>query len=409
MTQTETRRPQGPQDPRKDATIPVEMRNQTLAPEFHTFPRTEVAISTCLKATVQGASAAAFHVEQFTGGNPEPAKLEESEKKRRVKILDKSSDAGFKDAWRDASVEVTMQDGEGIQEADPTKLGEAMPTAIGVHGSGEKKVVGVLDEVEATTKTSHGWNGGIAIVGITTYGGLTKLPADPDTGKPLQYLEKWFGPKEYRKVTDIRNPIRENITAIMKEGGIPAGNITIAMMERDCNSNGIQAARDMGVNVILTDSGDLEWGLTALGSDPEHPTFMAFRGGAPEGGIAMIAGRARDATAQIRVIRYGEKDLDIDRVKNGNVWNAEEFVPGAREHSIVVLSSITPNDKFDLHPVRRHDGAMEHPLILPPTDSPFDRTLHPGHHVVHSGIITAKGFQTRMHKVPIIEYHFPQT
>ncbi|MFI5265388.1 MAG: fructose-bisphosphatase class II [Candidatus Levyibacteriota bacterium] len=277
-----------------------------------------------------------------------------------------------------------FHDTEGVQEDDVNKLGEAMPTIAGTHGEGEEKLSGAADEVEATTKVAHGWNGGISIIGITTYHGLTSLPfRESNPGRKIQHVEKLFGPKEYEDVVDIERPTDENIRAVMRQG-IPAGDITWAVMERDCNATMMRRAKDLQVNLVRITSGDLEWGMKAILSDWRHPIFMSGRGGAPEGVIAMILARARSATGYLREMQ--DSDADVEFVKKGQIWRPQEFVPGAREHSMVIFSAVTNNDTFGL---------------LKPAPHPKNGRLH----IVESMVLNSSGMEKRRTVTPIVRYN----
>ena len=126
------------------------------------------------------------------------------------------------------------------------------------------------------------------------------------------------------------------------------------------------------------------WCLEAVSSDnrdPKRPILMMGRGGAEEGSIAAVAAHAVGATGQLRLVYREDETADLEVVKRGQVWNADEFVTGKREHSMVIFSAITKNLPFDM------PGVYEDPQ-------------HPGLYVVTSMIMDSEGIKFRTDWLP---------
>ncbi|MEK7185837.1 MAG: fructose-bisphosphatase class II [Patescibacteria group bacterium] len=320
-----------------------------LNPEFDLFPDKDLVISHTVKTVNLAAVAAHIEIQDLTGGIPEAIDLPEEEKKRREKIIDKSAFRGFMLAVGKTPYRDDYEAGEGENEADPDKLGEAMPFPVGIHGSGLHIVSKVTDMVENTRRATHNRPDAVSVVGATTHHGLMEIPMVGGTGKRVTYFRKLFAPEMFKDVLSLDKSTRENIETIIKVGQARAENIHLVVMDRKCNDQIIQEAQDLGVvNIERIESGDLLWGLRAMMSDPENPIVMMGRGGAPEGAITMIAARALGATGQVRAI---EDKADVVMIDKTPIWTPEQFVPGAPDQSMVIFSAITPNTHFGLDAV----------------------------------------------------------
>ncbi len=339
-------------------------------PDYESFPKIEIVVTQIIRATQAAAISAATNIATFTGDKPEVTDLEKAEKDRRTKIIDTDANSAFLAVLHKAPVQFHGIDAEGAKEAAPDKLGEAMPLAVGVFGNGDEKATFVVDVVEGTTAAAHGRANAISIVGVSTHGGITKIPALRD-GRDATYFRKLFAPAAFKDDLSLEESAQANLRAIMRSAQIRAEAITVAVMKRTCNATIIREAQELGAKVQLVSAGDLAWCLRALASDPEHPIIMLGRGGAEEGSIAAVAARALGATGQLRVIEERE---DIEVVDITPIWTADEFVPGVREHSMVIFSAITESTHFGLRAVNPHNEI-------------------PYHYIVESVIVSSTGFR----------------
>lgn len=356
---------------------PYIVRNpSTLEPQ--SYPDKEIVEAHLAKATQAAAIAAHIDIMNFTGGRPEETDLEREQRNMRVKTIDTNADFAFKKALDTAPAQFHGIDAEGGKEAQADKLGEAMPLAIGIFGSGDKKTTYVVDVVEGTTAAAHNRPEAISIVGVSTYNGITKIP-NLKSGETATYFRKLFAPGAFKDILTLENSARENLEAIIKAADIPAEAITVAVMRRNCNETIIREARELGTKVELVTAGDLAWGLRAIISDPNRPIVMLGRGGAEEGSIAAVAARALGAVGQLRVI---EEPTDVEVVDTTPVWTADEFVPGDRNHSMVIFSAITQNTHFGMNAVNPHLNLENH-------------------YVVESMIIDSRGFHRLQNTVHI--------
>lgn len=333
-----------------------------LIPNNELFPERDLAIAHLSRALGAAAVAASVRISEFTGGVPEKTDLEPAEKKRREKIIDTEADAAFKSILRNSPILFHGVDAEGGKEARPDKLGEAMPLAIGHFGRGDKKASYTIDVVEGTGFATHNWPNAMSIAGLSTYGGITEIP--PVNGVKPDYARKLFTHALFKNDVSLDQPPAENIRAIMLRADVPADRITVAVMDRKCNTAIIAAADEMGVKLVKIDRGDLIWDLIAMTSDPiKNPIVIMGRGGAEEGSIAMVGARALDATGQISLLDEEAKDIDIEIVDGSGIWTPDKFVPGMREHSSVVLQAITQNTHLGLDAVKPFNRLPNHFVV----------------------------------------------
>lgn len=353
----------------------VELRGK---PESAPFPKPELVRTWMSKATANAAISAYLHVQRITNGVP----LEEDHPKDLKNKLTEDIDSDAVPAMRiildDAPFESEAPDSEGDKEASADKLGKPMPTLIGTFGRGDKKLSFDNDPVENTTAATHGRPNAVSIVGLSDYNTITHIPFVED-GKKAHYFSKLFAPRSLNGIVSLEKSTEENLHDVMDALEIPADQIRVAVMERKSNVSIIEAVNKVGAQFVPIKSGDLMWCLESVRSDitrRQQPLLMMGRGGAEEGVIAAVAAYATGATGQLRLISREDEDADLDKVKRGQLWDADEFITGKREHSMVIFSAITKNLHFDL------PGVYEDPE-------------KPGLYFVNSVIIDSDGIKFR--------------
>ncbi|MBI1919331.1 fructose-bisphosphatase class II [Candidatus Microgenomates bacterium] len=342
-------------------------RYALIRPDIELFPEREIVLPHMLRVIGWTAISAHRLIEEFTGGRPEDGDLSKEEKDRRVIRIDTEADRVFRWGLGRVPFQSHVIAGEGAKEAAADHLGTAMPVTLGMVGTGGQRLDLVHDVVEGTTNAAHNRPNAVSIIGVSTHGGIVRIPTNPRTGREANYVCKLFAPKEFRDALSLEIPTRYNLRAMMKHAGIEAGAITVAVMDRKCNATIIREAEEFGAKVERISSGDLLQGLKAMLSEPEHPIIMLGRGGAPEGVITAVAARALDATGQLRVI---EEERDMEAEYTTRIWTPEMSVPGAPEQSSVMFTAITRNDHFNL-PAVRPTGQPNHyevvSLVIDPT------------------------------------------
>ncbi len=333
------------------------------------------------KALQQAAISAHLNIQNFTNGKEEKEDLSYDEKKKRVKKIDTEADTAFRTTLSGSPIEFHGIDAEGGKEAHPDKLGEAMPLSVGVFGKGKIKATFVLDVVEGTTAAAHAKPNAISVVGVSTYKSITKIPDNPETAKSYNYFRKLFAPPLFKQVISLKNTPLKNFQLIMKTAHISAKHITIVVMNRTCNEEIINHAKDLGTKLILIEAGDLLWCLKAMLSNPKHPTVMMGRGGAEEGSIAQVAAHALCATGQIQAMVEERNVISRDTTP---IWNPEDYITGKRTDSSVIFTSITPTQQFNMRPIRKNKSNI---------------------FTVHTAVIDSTGFHKKLSTVKFTHHY----
>lgn len=328
-----------------------------LAPEK--YPGIEVVQLDFKRATGRTAIRAWLDIMGFTGGKEEEFDLPVEEKARRTLLLDNNAGATFTDTVSTFPYFVNILNAEGKKEKY-SYVGQATDTFTGMHGSGLLGVEIAVDYTEQSGNGVHGRKGTTSMVGITDPGGLTPIPDiynDKGELEEANYSMKLFAPKDLRSVLSVEKSAKENINDVKRYAGIPADRIQLAVMARKANASILKDAEDMGVDLKIIKSGDLEWCINANISSPENPIIMMGRGGAPEGQIAAIGARALGAVGDQRVYEANGKDIELEH--KSPIWKAEDFVPGLPEHCVVVFSAVMPNSTFNMDPVIPHSQEKD--------------------------------------------------
>ncbi len=353
----------------------VELRGK---PESAPFPEPGIVRIWISRATANAAISAHQHVQRITNGVPLEVDHPKDRKNKLTEDIDSDAVPAMRVILERAPFQSDCKDSEGGKEASPEKLGKPMPTLIGTFGNGIEKLSFVNDPVENTTAATHGRANAVSIIGLTDYNNITEIPLVED-GDKAHYFAKLFAPSSLNGVVSLEMSTAENLHAAMKELQIPASRIRVAVMDRKANLSIIESIQKVGAEYVPIKSGDLMWCLEAISSDlknPERPILMMGRGGAEEGSIAAIGAHARGAVGQLRVVPREDEEADLDIVKRGQLWNAEEFITGQSEHSMVIFSAITKNLHFDIPSV-------------------YEDPQHPGLYVVTSAIFDSQGVKFR--------------
>lgn len=321
---------------------------------------------------------ASIHIENFTKGKIEKSDLPTDIKKARVKKIDTDADGAFQNILKQSPVEFHGIDAEGGKEAHPDKLGEAMPLSIGVFGKGDVKATFVLDVVEGTTAAAHNRPNAISIAGVSAHKSVKKIPINPKTNNGYNYFRKLFAPPAFKEYLSLEKSAIDNLHEVLKHAEIKSNQMTVVTMNRKSNEDIILAAQKIGTKLILLQAGDLAWCLKALLSNPEQPILMMGRGGAEEGSIAQIAAHALQGTGQLQAMM---EERDIVSIDTTPIWTPTDFIKGDTKHSLVVFSSITKGEHFEMDPV-----------------TTFSEEKDSGY-LVDTMVIDSKGAKRKKHKV----------
>ncbi len=192
----------------------------------------------------------------------------------------------------------------------------------------------VSDPVEGTTAAANRLPGAVSVVAFSERNGL--LASKEET----YYMEKLFAPAQLQGVVSLDTSPEENITAALAHLRIAPEKLRVVILNRSRNSVHIEAARKLGVNLILIEAGDLMPGLLAV-TGQGGPVLQMGSGGYEEGVIVAAAAKARGAVGEGRVLsKEGESPQPILRLN--------DLVPGAKEHCVVAVTGITADPWFGL-------------------------------------------------------------
>src|SRR5450755_2322149 len=243
--------------------------------------------------------------------------------------------------------------GEGERDEAPMLyIGEKL-------GRGGMEVDIAVDPVEGTNLVANGLPNSIAVLAVTTKGGLLNAP---DT-----YMEKLaVGPRAAPYV-HIDASVKENLQLVANAIERPIDDVTVVILDRPRHKELIEEVRRAGARIKLISDGDVDAAIaTAIDSTGIHVSMGT--GGAPEGVLAAAAlkclgggfmGRLKPRNAQEgeRATAMGFGDLDRiltldDLVKSSEVtFVATGITDGdlcrgvrfsgnqAKTHSILIHSS----------------------------------------------------------------------
>jgi fructose-1,6-bisphosphatase II len=242
--------------------------------------------------------------------------------------------------------------GEGERDEAPMLyIGEQL-------GRGGIEVDIAVDPVEGTNLVANGLPNSIAVLAVTTKGGLLNAP---DT-----YMDKLaVGPKAAPYV-HIDASVKENLQLVANAIERPIDDVTVVILDRPRHKELIEEVRRAGARIKLISDGDVDAAIaTAIDSTGIHVSMGT--GGAPEGVLAAAAlkclgggfmGRLKfrndDEIKRAKEMGFGEVDKVLtmdDLVKSGEVTFVATGITdgdlcrgvrfsgnGARTHSIIMNS-----------------------------------------------------------------------
>ncbi|MEM8936891.1 MAG: class II fructose-bisphosphatase [Pseudomonadota bacterium] len=266
---------------------------------------------------------------------------------------DQAAVNALRDALNNLDIDGTVVIGEGERDEAPMLyIGEKV-------GKGDGPKIDIaLDPLEGTTLTAKAMSNALAVVAMASGG--TMLHA-PDV-----YMQKIAcGPGYKNGVIDLDAPVEDNITALAKEKGVTAEDITLCILDRERHEDLIEGARRMGSRVFLIPDGDVA-GVFHTTDPSTGIDLYVGSGGAPEGVLAAAALRCVGGQMQGRLLfrnddergraeRIGINDLDrkydlmdlasgdvmfaATGVTNGTMLDGVKWDPGfVHSHTIVMRS-----------------------------------------------------------------------
>src|ERR1700688_1914308 len=265
-------------------------------------------------------------------------------------IADGAAVERMREALNEMEISGRIVIGEGERDEAPMLyIGEQL-------GRGGIEVDIAVDPVEGTNLVANGLPNSIAVLAVTTKGGLLNAP---DT-----YMDKLaVGPKAAPYV-HIDASVKENLQLVANALERPIDDVTVVILDRPRHKELIEEVRGAGARIKLISDGDVDAAIaTAIDSTGIHVSMGT--GGAPEGVLAAAAlkclgggfmGRLKfrndDEIKRAKEMGFGEIDKVLtmhDLVKtdevtfvatgitDGDLCRGVRFSGnGARTHSIVM-------------------------------------------------------------------------
>ena len=180
--------------------------------------------------------------------------------------------------------------GEGERDEAPMLfIGEEVGTKTG------PRVDIAVDPLEGTTLCAKDMPGSIAVMAMAEAGTLLNAPD--------VYMDKIaIGPGYPTGVVDLDASPAENINALAKAKGVPAGEITVVILDRPRHADIIAACRKAGASIRLITDGDVAGIIHCAQSEETGCDLYLGSGGAPEGVLAAGALRCVGGQMQGRLI-----------------------------------------------------------------------------------------------------------
>ena len=270
---------------------------------------------------------------------------------------EKQADQAAVDAMRTALNAIEMQGriviGEGERDEAPMLyIGEEVGTGTG------PEIDIALDPLEGTTLTAKSMPNALAVLAVSTRGGLLH---SPDV-----YMDKIaIGPGYEKGIVNIDATPAENITAMAKAKGVAVRDMTACVLDRPRHAGIIENLRSVGARIALITDGDVAGVINTTDATTGIDLYVGS-GGAPEGVLAASAlkcvggqmqGRLtfRNDEERGRATRVGITDLDriydlhelasgdtvfcAAGVTNGDLLDGVRVEPGFAHTETLVMSS----------------------------------------------------------------------
>lgn len=273
------------------------------------------------RITVAGAVGAALHIGQ---GDPDLVDAKAVEFSRAV-------------------LAQTEIDGEVIACEGPKDNAPAFMRKEKVGTTRGPKVEFVIDPVDGTTATSKGRKDAISALACAPSGCFQVLPDDG------YYFKVATDHHSVGKIS-LDMSIEEIVRAVAHEKGLPLGNFTTIMLERDRHLELLKTLRNLGVRIILIPDGDIAAAVVTCirGSGVD---LLLGAGAGPEATIAATAVKCLGGTMLVRVWKDKKDDPKrLDRLKTEGVdsektYTQDELAKG--NELVFAASGVTKGELLD--------------------------------------------------------------
>lgn len=234
----------------------------------------------------------------------------------------------------------TDLDGEVIACEGPKDNAPAFMRREQVGTGKGPKVEFVVDPVDGTTAVSKGRKDAISALACAPPGCFQVLPDDG------YYFKVATDNHSIGKIS-LDMSVEEIVRTVAREKGLPLGNFTAIMLERDRHLDILGTLRRLGVRIILIPDGDIAAAVATCIPD-SGVDLLIGAGAGPEATIAATAVKCLGGTMLVRVWKNKKNDTKrLDRlVKEGvdidKIYCEDELAKG--KELVFAASGVTKGE-----------------------------------------------------------------
>jgi fructose-1,6-bisphosphatase II len=234
----------------------------------------------------------------------------------------------------------TDLDGEVIACEGPKDNAPAFMRREQVGTGKGLKVEFVVDPVDGTTAVSKGRKDAISALACAPPGCFQVLPDDG------YYFKVATDSHSIGKIS-LDMSVEEIVRTVAREKGLPLGNFTAIMLERDRHLDILGTLRRLGVRIILIPDGDIAAAVATCIPD-SGVDLLIGAGAGPEATIAATAVKCLGGTMLVRVWKNKKNDAKrLDRlVKEGvdidKIYCEDELAKG--KELVFAASGVTKGE-----------------------------------------------------------------
>ncbi|MBS7616166.1 class II fructose-bisphosphatase [Candidatus Bathyarchaeota archaeon] len=205
------------------------------------------------------------------------------------------------------------------------------------------KVEFVVDPVDGTTAASKGRKDAISALACAPSGCFQVLPDDG-------YYFKIATDYNSTGKISLEMPIEEIVKTVAKAKGLPLGNFTVIMLERERHAEILQTLRKLGVRIILIPDGDIA-AAVATCIPSSGVDLLIGAGAGPEATIAATAVKCLGGTMLVKVWKDKKDDpkridrLAAEGVDINKTYTQDELAKG--NELVFCASGVTKGELLD--------------------------------------------------------------
>jgi fructose-1,6-bisphosphatase II len=205
------------------------------------------------------------------------------------------------------------------------------------------KVEFVVDPVDGTTAASKGRKDAISALACAPSGCFQVLPDDG-------YYFKVATDYHLIGKISLEMSIEEIVRCAAKEKGLPLGNFTVIMLERDRHIELLKTLRRLGVRIILIPDGDIAAAVATCIPD-SGVDLLVGAGAGPEATIAATAVKCLEGTMLVKVWKDKKDDskrldrLGAEGVDAEKTYNEDQLARG--KELVFAASGVTKGELLD--------------------------------------------------------------